>query len=298
MSEARDSTREGSEAVARQSAVARGPLERMMAEKLTVIIPCKNERGNIRQCIESVRDVADEIIVADSLSTDGTVEVVRGLGGCRVIQREFVGYADFKNWAIGQASHAWVLIVDADERATPELCREIRHVLAAPPDHVDAYWIYRRNYFLGHEIKHCGWNTDDVCRLIRRDRCRYGPRRVHEEIEVSRQRSRWLKQRLLHYSIWSYDDYFRKRVAYTRLSAQDAWQAGKRTGAFDLLLRPLLRFLQLYILRLGFLDGLPGIQVCMLTAYFNTFVRQARLWELEHALPPPADEQDSAARAA
>jgi glycosyltransferase involved in cell wall biosynthesis len=265
-----------------------------MAEKLTVIIPCRNERKNIRLCVESVREVADEIIVADSLSTDDTVEIVKSLGGCRIVQREFVGYVDFKNWAIPQARHNWVLIVDADERVTPELAREIRQVLQSPPESIDAYWIYRRNFFMGHEIRHCGWNTDDVCRLIRRDRCRYGAKRVHEEIEVERHRTAWLKNRLVHHSIWSYDDYFRKRIQYTQLSAQDAWQDHKRTSSFDLLVRPMLRFLQLYILRLGFLDGMPGIQVCMLTAYFNTFVRQARLWEMQYALPQPDPEQERA----
>ncbi len=101
-----------------------------MAEKLTVLIPCRNERKNIRACIESARAVADEIVIADSLSTDDTLEVVRSAGGCRIIEREFIGFADFKNWAIPQASHPWVLIVDADERVSPELVAEIRRGLA------------------------------------------------------------------------------------------------------------------------------------------------------------------------
>jgi (heptosyl)LPS beta-1,4-glucosyltransferase len=88
---------------------------------LTVLIPCKNERLNIKDCIESVRGIADEILIADSGSTDGTLEIVRGLGGCRIIEREYVNSANFKNWAIPQAKHEWVLVVDADERVTPEL---------------------------------------------------------------------------------------------------------------------------------------------------------------------------------
>ncbi len=263
-----------------------------MAERLSVIIPCKDERKNIRECIDSVRSVADEIIVADSLSTDGTLDIVREVGGCRIIQREFIGYADFKNWAIPQATHPWVLLVDADERVTPELSDEIRSVLVDPPAGIDAYWMYRRNFFMGHEIKHCGWNTDDVCRLIRRDLCRYAPRLVHEEVDVDVARSRWLKHRMLHYTVWSYDQYFAKRLRYTELSAKEAWKRGRRTGLRGLLLRPMFRFLQLYLFRLGFLDGLPGLQVCMLTAYFNTFVRQARLWEMQHGLRQPDPESD------
>ena len=258
-----------------------------MRDRLTVLIPCKDERKNIRGCIESVRELADEILVADSGSTDGTQDIVRTIGGCRLIEREFIGYADFKNWAIPQAAHSWVLIVDTDERVTRELAKEIRTKLQSPPAEIDAYWILRRNYFLGHEIKHCGWDTDDVCRLIRRDKCRYGDRLVHEEIDADPSRTRHLKQRLIHYTIWSYDHYFEKRVRYTELSARDSWKLGKRTGFFGLLFRPMLRFLHLYLFRLGFLDGLTGIQVCMLTAFFNTFVRQGRLWEMEYGVQQP-----------
>jgi glycosyltransferase involved in cell wall biosynthesis len=272
--------------------------DQLTGEKLTVLIPCKDERRNIRPCIQSVRGVADEILVADSGSSDATQDIVRSMGGCRLIQREFVGYADFKNWAIPQATHPWVLIVDADERVTDQLAREIRDCLRHTPDNVDAYWILRRNFFMGREIRHCGWNTDDVCRLIRRDRCRYGARLVHEEIDIHPARTRRLTGRLLHYTVWSYDHYFEKRIHYTRLSAKESWKAGARASFWGMLGRPMLRFLQLYVLRLGFLDGLAGLQVCMLTAYFNTFVRQGRLWELEHGQQQPDPEADSIGRAA
>ncbi len=268
-----------------------------MREKLTVLIPCRNERKNIRACIASVQGLADEILVADSLSTDDTLDIVHSIGGCRVIEREFVGYADFKNWAIPQASHPWVLIVDADERVTPRLADEIRGILAAPPAELDGYWIGRENYFLGHRIRHCGWNTDAVFRLIRRDRCRYRQVRVHEEIDVEPRRAGRTKANLTHYTYWTFDQFFAKHVMYTRLGAEDAWEHGKRTGFYNLALRPLLRFVQLYFLRLGFLDGLAGLQVCMLTAFFNTFVKQARLWEMQHALPQPDDDPSLTANA-
>jgi glycosyltransferase involved in cell wall biosynthesis len=254
-----------------------------MAEKLTVLIPCKNERKNIRACIESVRPIADEILIADSLSTDDTLELVRRAGGCRVIEREFVNYSDFKNWAIPQASHPWVLVVDADERITDQLAADIRRVLAEPDEKVDGYWIGRDNYFMGHAIRHCGWNSDDVFRLFRRDQCRYRTVRVHEEIDVDPRRAGKLRGKFTHYTYWSYDQFFAKHLRYTKWGALDNWQRGKRTGFGGLFFRPMLRFFQLYVLRLGFLDGLAGLQVCMLTAFFNTFVKQARLWELEHA---------------
>ena len=253
-----------------------------MPEKLTILIPCRDEERNIQECVNSARLLADEILVADSGSVDRTLEIVRRQEDLRLIEREFVGFADFKNWAIPQAQHPWVLILDADERVTPSLAAEIREVLESPPDDVDAYWVYRRNFFLGNEIKFSGWNTDDVCRLIRRDRCRYGERPVHEEIDADRRRTRWLRERLIHYTVRTYDHYLDKRIKYTHLSAKHVWADGKRASFSSLFFRPLLRFVHLYMLRGGFRDGLAGLQVCMLTAFFNTFIRQGRLWEMQH----------------
>src|SRR5437762_2466979 len=142
----------------------------IVTAQLTVLIPCKDERRNIRACIESVRAIADEILIADSGSTDGTLDIVRHIGGCRTIEREYVHSADFKNWAIPQARHEWVLVVDADERVTAELAAEIRQVLSAPRAEIDGYWIDRRNHFLGHPIRYCGRSPDSVLRLFRRDK--------------------------------------------------------------------------------------------------------------------------------
>jgi glycosyltransferase involved in cell wall biosynthesis len=262
----------------------------IMMPKLTVLIPCKNERMNIRPCIDSAGLVADEILVADSGSTDATMRIVREMGGCRLIEREFVNYADFKNWAIPQASHPWVLVLDADERITPELADEVRSAIGNAPDDVDGFWVPRRTFFMGHELRYSGWDTDALLRLFRRDRCRYRKCRVHEEIVFDRQRTRRLKSRMLHYTYWSYDQYFEKYLRYTKWGAEDLWDRGRRTSPVSLLLRPWLRFLQLYILRRGFLDGMVGIQSCMLQAFFVTFVKQGRLWEMEFALPQPDPE--------
>ena len=254
----------------------------MMPAKLTVLIPCKNERLNIRACILSARAAADEILVADSGSTDETLEIARAARGCRIIEREWVGYADFKNWAIPQARHEWVLILDADERVTSELAAEIRELLLNPPVGIDAYRIRRRTFFLGREIRHSGWRHETITRLIRRDVCRYRNVRVHEEIDIDPSRVGELRQALLHYSFPSYADLVEKQLRYSRLAAQDAFERGKRASWLKLLTIFPLRFLQSYVLRLGFLDGLAGIQICTLIA-FGSFLKQGRLWELEVA---------------
>jgi glycosyltransferase involved in cell wall biosynthesis len=262
-----------------------------MTTKLTALIPCKNERRNIRPCIESVRPIADEVLIADSGSTDGTLDIVRSMGGCRIIEREYVHSANFKNWAIPQAQHPWVLIVDADERVTPQLAAEIRQELAAPNPAIDGYWIGRKNHFLGYHIAHCGWNRDDVLRLFRRDVGRYRERWVHAEIELDKSRVKRLKQPFEHYTTWSSDEYWRKMNRYASWGALNLRDEGHRVSLLSMVFRAPLRFLQLYFLRLGFLDGVPGLHVCAYTAFY-TFMKQARLWELERARQQPDPESD------
>jgi len=249
--------------------------------QLTVLIPCKDERENIAACIASVRDLADEILVADSGSTDGTQDIVRRLGGCRLIEREFVSYADFKNWAIPQAMNDWVLVVDADERMTDDLADEIRQILAAEPAR-DAYALRRQNFFLGQPIRHCGWNHSYVTRLLRRSACRYRLCRVHEEIDLAAERIGRLGERLLHYTCTDFDKFLFKQVKYSLYSAEDRFERQSRVGLFTLLSHGPLRFVQLYLLRGGCLDGLAGLVICTLMAYY-AFLKDAKLWSLHVA---------------
>jgi glycosyltransferase involved in cell wall biosynthesis len=169
-------------------------MERSSAQ-LTAIVTSFNEEKNIADCLASL-GFADELILVDSFSTDRTVEIARPLV-TRVLQHEYVSPAAQKNWAIPQATHPWVLILDADERVTKELQAEVNELLRAPD--FDGYWIRRRNFFWGREIKHGSWRTDKVLRLFRRDKGRYRDKRVHEEIELPTTAG-WCREPLLHYS--------------------------------------------------------------------------------------------------
>lgn len=262
-----------------------------MPAKLTVLIPCKDERRNIRPCIESVRTIADEILIADSGSTDGTLDIVRQIGGCRTIEREYVNSADFKNWAIPQARHEWVLLVDADERVTEPLAEEIRQVLAAPPDNIDGYWVDRRNHYLGYPIRRCGWSPDSVLRLFRRDASRYRARFVHAEIDLAARRVGHFRHPLLHYTTWDTDQYVEKLNRYAGWGARNFTLERREPGTLSLLLSAPLRFVQLYFLRLGFLDGIPGFQVCMFAAFYS-FMKKAKLWEMQHGRRQPDPEAE------
>jgi glycosyltransferase involved in cell wall biosynthesis len=260
-----------------------------MSAKLTALIPCKNERRNIRPCIESVRDIADEILIADSGSTDGTLDLVRKMGDCRIIEREYVNSADFKNWAIPQASHEWILLVDADERVPAKLIEEVQAILADPPSDIDGYWIGRCNHYLGYPIRHCGWNSDDVIRLFRRDASRYATRWVHAEVDLPARRVKRLTTPLSHYTTWNTDEYLYKLNRYANWGAMNIRDEQKHRNKLAIFLRFPMRFLQLYFFRLGILDGIPGLQVCIFTAFYS-FLKQAKLWEMEHALQQPDPE--------
>lgn len=247
-----------------------------MSHKLTVIIPCKNEREHIGSCVVSAQQIADEVLVADSGSTDGTVDIARSLG-CRIVEREYGTSGDFKNWAIPQAASGWVLILDADERISPELAAEIRRTLTDPPH--DGYWVYRRNYFMGHSIHFGPWRNDRCLRLFRRDLGRYVGPTDHAEVELRSGTAGRLHARLIHYTCNSYAQYLPKLSRYAEVQAR-IWREQERPASLrQLLLRFPLRFLHGYVLRLGFLDGLAGLQVCVLVAYLS-WLKQAYLWQL------------------
>jgi glycosyltransferase involved in cell wall biosynthesis len=245
-------------------------------EPLSVLIPTKDEASNVRACLESVR-WADEVVVVDSASTDGTIEIARAIAD-RVLIHEYENSAAQKNWALPQLKHRWVLIVDADERVTPALRAEIESVLA-DPGRADGYWIRRANHFLGRRIRSAGWQRDRVLRLFDRSKGCYRPRRVHEEVEVDG-RVGTLRARLTHDTYRNLDQYFDKFNRYTRWSAEELRLRGIRATPPRLFLRPWLRFLRMYVLEGGFREGRHGLVLCWLAA-FSVFTKYARLWEDE-----------------
>lgn len=256
----------------------------MVREPLSVLVPAKNEEANIRAVLESVR-FAEEVVVVDSGSTDGTLAIARSIAD-RVLEHEYVNSAAQKNWAIPQLAHRWILIVDADERVTGALREEIERALADPA-RLDGYWIHRDNHFLGRPIHTAGWQRDKVLRLFDRTKGAYEPLHVHAEV-VIRGRVGALQNKLVHHTYRSLDQYFEKFGRYTRWSAEDLKARGVRASPMRLLVRPWLRFLRMYVLEGGFREGRAGIVLCMLAA-FSVFTKYARRWEDEIRGGPPAD---------
>ncbi len=259
-----------------------------MKQPLTVIVPCKNEHRNLRACIQSFDAIADEIIVADSGSTDDTIEIALEFDKVRIIEREYVTSGDFKNWAIPQARHEWVLIVDADERITPALRTEIQLELSRGPA-ADGYWIGRNNHFMGQPLHYGDARTDKVLRLFHRDRGRYDGPSDHGEVRVSTGNVGKLKEKMDHFSVWDYDQIYEKIKRYTTLQAEQWHEQGKDTSSFKLLIRPMWRFFREYILQGSILDGKAGIQTAWVAAFYS-FNKQARLWTINHGLDQPDDD--------
>ena len=242
---------------------------------VTVVIAAKNEAANIVGCINSIR-WANEIIVVEDGSTDGTPDIATQ-AGANVLRQAFTTIGAQRNAAIERARHDWILVVDADERGTPELASEIAGIVndtAGAPQH-RSYRVPRRNYFFGREIRHGGWNRDKPVRLFK-SIFRYGSDRVHESVETQGPIGE-LQSALLHAPYATIDQYFEKLDRYSEWWAEDRFERGKRVRAFSLLVRPQLRFFTMYILRRGFLDGAAGVVLACL-ASASVMAKYARLW--------------------
>ena len=243
--------------------------------RLSAIVTAYNEADIIGETLACLA-FADEIIVVDSFSTDGTPDIARR-HNARVLQHAYESPAAQKNWAIPQAAHEWVLIVDSDEWLTPELAAEIARTIASPS--ADGYQIRRRNFFLGREIRHSGWQRDWVLRLFRRDRARYEERHIHEMMVCDGLVAR-LDSPLQHYSYRTMDDYWKKLRRYAEWNAIEARRHGRTVSPLYMMLHPPARFIKAYLLQGGFLDGPHGLVVSLLTAVYAA-AKDVKIWEMQ-----------------
>jgi glycosyltransferase involved in cell wall biosynthesis len=239
------------------------------------VVTCFNEERNLSACLESLA-WCDEIVVLDSFSTDRTAEIARSFPRVRFLERAYFGAAAAKNFALDQTRHEWAFILDADERCTPALQREIEARLAVRPAH-GAYTIRRRCFFLGREIRFSGWRNDRVVRLIRRGAARHANARVHPKVIVDGE-APTLAAPLDHYVIEDFHAYLLRMVKYGQWGAAQAWREGRSASALtDVLFRPLWRFFRTFVLQLGFLDGGVGVAFCLCQA-FASYAKWSLLW--------------------
>lgn len=243
--------------------------------KVSVIIITYNEEKNIGRCLSSI-DWVDEIVVVDSQSTDDTKKVASEFTQ-KVFDITWEGFGKAKDFAKDEASHQWILSVDADEVVPEDLKEEIQKITKSE-DSFNGYYIPRKSNFLGKWIKHGGWYPDYVLRLFKKDKAGFNHSMVHEKVEVNG-RIGYLRNALLHYTDPNFDHYLEKLNRYTSLGAEELFKKGKRTKLFDVMFRPLAVFLKMYFVKRGFLDGLSGFILAVSSA-FHVFSKYVKLWHL------------------
>lgn len=249
---------------------------RMICNKLSVTIIAYNEEENIRDCLESVK-WADEIVVIDAGSQDKTVEISREYTD-KVFTNPWPGHYQQKNFAIDKTSNQWVFSVDADERVTPELRKKIEGVLTNP--HIDGYLFPRKNYFLGKWMRHGGWYPDRVLRLFRKDKGRFGGINPHDKVAIEGGRIGVINTAIIHLTYKNFSQYIARQHMYTTIGAEEILKRKiARVSQWTLIGRFITKFLELYIWKRGFLDGLHGLVAAIAASYF-AFVKYAKVWEL------------------
>ena len=241
---------------------------------LSAVLITRNAAAVLEPCLESVA-FADEIVVVDAASSDATLEIA-ARRGARVVQREWLGFGRQKQFAVEQARHDWVLCLDADERVSRELAASIQAVLAAPAAPV--YRMPRRNRFLGRWLAHGEGYPDWSPRLFNRLNARWSDDLVHEKVLYSVTPGT-LRGDLLHDPGDDLSAYLERQNRYTTLAARQAYDLGRSAGVLHLLLSPVVRFFKFYVLRLGFLDGVPGL-LHISIGCMNSYLKYAKLIEL------------------
>jgi glycosyltransferase involved in cell wall biosynthesis len=247
---------------------------------LSISIVSLNEEANLRRCLESARGLAAEIVLLDSGSTDGTLEVAREFGA-RVEHQEWLGYRDQKNAALALCSQPWVLALDCDEELSPELRASVEAFFAGGDcDRFHGAEMARKVLFLGRWILHGDWYPDRKLRLFRREDARWGGSPEHDKIELAAGAVTRLRGDLHHYSFRDMSHFISKINTFSDVFLERQRQEGKSWSLAATVTRPVWRFFRAYVLRRGFMDGFPGLWIAVATAFF-AFVRYSRKFEDE-----------------
>ena len=243
--------------------------------KVSAVIITLNEEQNIKRCIESIKNIADEIIVVDSYSNDKTVSIAQNYHA-KVFYHKFKGFGDQKTFAIDQACYDWVLSIDADEVLSPELQASLLEAKKGPS--YDAYNINILPNYCGKWIRHCGWYPQPKLRFFNKHQCTINSNKVHESILMSDKNAKIgsLEGNILHYSYKSISDHIRKIDLYSELAARNAVHKGEKITFIKILLIPPWKFIYNFIFRGGFLDGYMGYVVCKNIAY-SGFIKYIKI---------------------
>jgi glycosyltransferase involved in cell wall biosynthesis len=244
---------------------------------VSVYVLTYNNSRTIERCLKSLA-WAEELVVVDSFSTDGTYEICQRYTD-KIYRREWKGHRDQYQYAADQTTSEWIMFVDADEEVPSELVDEIRKELngGVGVKDFDGFFVYRRTYYLGRWIRYGGWYPDGEIRLYRRQKGKWEGG-LHAKIVVEGHVGS-LKNQYLHYTYRDISEQIQTVDKYSRIAAEDLAQAGEKASLFKLVFHPLFRFVKEYIFKSGFRDGLPGL-VIIVTTMFYVFIKYAKLWEI------------------
>jgi glycosyltransferase involved in cell wall biosynthesis len=249
-----------------------------MSVKISGAIITFNEEKNIKRCIDSLKEVCDEIVVVDSLSSDNTVSIAKELGA-KVIEQKFLGHIAQKQLAVDNCSNDWILSLDADEELSKELIKELKELIKKPLS-AEAYSMPRVSFHLGRWIRHGGWYPDRKTRLFNKQKAHWGGYNPHDKVIVNGETKK-LKNDIRHYVFKDLRHNIDTNNSYSSIMAEDLYKNGKKFSMMLLLFKPLGKFLETYVYKRGFLDGLPGFIIAVGAAY-SMFLKYAKLWELEN----------------
>ncbi len=246
--------------------------------EISVVIITYNEEKNIARCLESIKDLADDIVVVDSFSTDKTREVCL-FQGARFVQHTFDGHIEQKNWAITQAKYPHILSLDADEAIDEVLKNSIREIKNNWQH--DAYYMNRLTNYCGKWIHHCGWYPDKKLRLWDSRKGSWGGVNPHDkyELEDGNKNTGYLKGDILHYSYYSIEGHQLQTEKFSTISANALFAKGVKATWMKLYVSPAVKFIKSYFLKLGILDGYYGFKICKISAH-ATYLKYSKLKKL------------------
>lgn len=249
-----------------------------MSNKISAVIITYNEQVNIARCLNSLKGVVDELLVVDSFSIDDTVRIAK-IAGAKVVQHEFEGYIQQKNYAISCAEHEWILSLDADEALSEELKKSIFSIKNDLTSLV--YSMNRLTNYCGKWIRHCGWYPDVKVRLFKKSDGEWGGKNPHDKFILKKDvEILHLQGDLLHYTFYTVEEHERQIERFSSIAAQAYFEKGIRSNLLKLFLNPLSKFVRNYILKLGILDGYYGWLICSKSAK-ATYLKYAKLKKIQ-----------------
>jgi glycosyltransferase involved in cell wall biosynthesis len=246
--------------------------------KLTIVIITFNEERNIGRCLESVKEIADEIVVVDSLSTDSTKQICESFG-VNFFPVSWKGYSGQKNYAHALATNNWILSIDADEAISEELKKSIVEWKKLPDPQFASF--NRLTNYCGQWIRHCGWYPDTKLRIFDKTRASWKGE-VHENLVYDKSiRVVHLSGDLLHYSYYSVEEHIAQTNKFSTIGAQQLVERGRKVSFLKVVINPMVKFIRKYFFNLGFLDGYNGFVICRISA-LQTFLKYFKAWQMQH----------------